>query len=151
MATTTRLPVSERRLWAGMLLAPTAWALAELIGYPIVARSCERGINGFGVTGITAPLAASVAIDVLFAIVAAFAAFTAVQSRRILRTHVAPDDSRAREESGAVSPGARGEDPDYARARFMASGGVIVSSVFLAGILFFAAAPFFLDLCKEAR
>lgn len=151
MSSTTRLPVSEGRLWAGMLVAPTSWALAELIGYPIVARSCEAGMNGYGVRGLTAPLAVAVAIDVLFAVIAAFAVFTARGNKRVLAAHRTPNDSGARAESGAVSPGAIGDDPDYSRAKFMAGGGVIVSAVFLAGIVFFAAAPFFLDVCKQTR
>src|SRR4029453_2454542 len=40
------LPVSSGRLWFGIVAAPAAWALAELVGYVLVAQGCAWSHSG---------------------------------------------------------------------------------------------------------
>ena len=54
-------PVANVRLWAGVLLAPAAWTVAELLGYFLVARACDRDPpSGVAHAGITQDVVAIV-------------------------------------------------------------------------------------------
>ena len=124
------LPVANARLWAGVVLAPVAWALAELLGYILVARACDRGTrSAMAHAGLTQDV---VAIGLGIIAVAGLA--IAVGNWR-----------RVRDSSAA------GEQTASGRARFMALGGVVTSALFVLGILFFALAPLFLNACNQVR
>jgi hypothetical protein len=128
-----RLPVGLKRLWVGVLAAPVAWLLMEMVGYYLAARSCEPGTGGVPLLGTAHPRVTQVIIDVAAAIVALIGLTTAVRSWRAL-----------------PQPG-REATPELGRAHFMAFVGVLVSVLFFGGILLFGLPPFFVNACSQAR
>ena len=119
-------PVANARLWAGVLLAPGAWSVAELLGYFLVARACDRNPpNGVAHAGITQDVVA-VVLGVI-----------AIANLRDV------GDVGDREMRGV--PTVRG------RARFMSLAGVVMSSLFVLGIVFFALPPLFVNWCNQVR
>ena len=128
-----RLPVGLKRLWVGVLAAPAAWLVMEMVGYYLAARSCEPGIAGVPMLGTAHPRVTQVIIDVVAAIVALIGLATALRSWRAL-----------------PQPG-RDATPELGRAHFMAFVGVLTSVLFLGGILMFGLPPFFVNACSQAR
>lgn len=123
-----------RRLAAGLLLAPAAWMLAEIVGYIIGSRSCEPPTNGlhwYGAAHLTPIL---LILDIILAIVAAFGLWTAYGSVQELKREPVPG----------------GPDPSFTRSRFLATIGVFASGLFLLGIAWFAIGPVFLEVCGSA-
>ena len=129
-----QIPVSSRRLWAGMLVAPTAWVLTEAVGYYLAARSCEPGTPGVPLEGTAHPAATQGLLALAALIVSAAGLATAFANWVVLRT------------SGAYNG-----SPEWERARFMAFGGILLSVVFLAGIVFFGLPAFLVSACSQAR
>jgi hypothetical protein len=126
-------PVANARLWAGVLLAPAAWSVAELLGYFLVARACDREpAAGMAHAGITQGVVA-----IVLGIIAIVGLAIAISNLRRV------GDVGGREMPGV--PTARG------RARFMALAGVVMSSLFVLGIVFFALPPLFVNWCNQAR
>jgi hypothetical protein len=126
-------PVANARLWAGVLLAPAAWSVAELVGYFLVARACDRNPPaGAAHAGITQDVVA-----VVLGIIATLGLVIAIANLRSV------GDVGDREMPGV--PTVRG------RARFMALAGVVMSSLFVLGIVFFALPPLFVNWCNQAR
>ena len=126
-------PVANARLWAGVLLAPAAWSVAELVGYFLVARACDRGpAAGAARAGVTQDIVA-----VVLGIIAVAGLVIAIANLRSV------GDVGDREMPGV--PTVRG------RARFMALAGVVMSSLFVLGIVFFALPPLFVNWCNQAR
>jgi len=126
-------PVANVRLWAGVLLAPAAWTVAELLGYFLVARACDRyPPSGVAHAGITQDVVA-----VLLGVIAVAGLVLAISNLRSV------GDVGDREMPGV--PTARG------RARFMSLAGVVMSSLFVLGIVFFALPPLFVNWCNQAR
>ena len=126
-------PVANVRLWAGVLLAPAAWTVAELLGYFLVARACDRDPpSGVAHAGITQDVVA-----VLLGVIAVAGLVLAISNLRSV------GDVGDREMPGV--PTARG------RARFMSLAGVVMSSLFVLGIVFFALPPLFVNWCNQAR
>jgi len=126
-------PVANVRLWAGVLLAPAAWTVAELLGYFLVARACDRDPpSGVAHAGITQGVVA-----VLLGVIAVAGLVLAISNLRSV------GDVGDREMPGV--PTARG------RARFMSLAGVVMSSLFVLGIVFFALPPLFVNWCNQAR
>ena len=124
------LPVPNARLWAGVVLAPVAWAVAELLGYVLVARACDRGTRSMMAhAGLTQDVVA-----VVLGIIATVGLAIAVANWRCVR------DSSTEE-----------EQTTWGRAHFMALGGVVASALFVLGILFFALPPLFLNACDQVR
>jgi len=125
--------VANVRLWAGVLLAPAAWTVAELLGYFLVARACDRDPpSGVAHAGITQDVVA-----VLLGVIAVAGLVLAISNLRSV------GDVGDREMPGV--PTARG------RARFMSLAGVVMSSLFVLGIVFFALPPLFVNWCNQAR
>lgn len=91
----------RRALWVGLIAAPLAWSLQELLGYGLSARACG-GAPGVGIAEL---IVAGSAVMV--------AGLGLVASRS------------ARRRAGAGG----GTD------RFMAEGGMLVSGIFLFGIV----------------
>jgi hypothetical protein len=118
------------RLWFGVGAAPVAWSVTELVGYAMVARSCERGWHGPVASGFDNPRPWMIGLTVLLAIVAASGLWTAV-------TNV-----RATTEAAETAA---------SRAWFMAVAGVFVSSLFLAGIVLFGIPSLIVNACAQVR
>jgi hypothetical protein len=129
------LSVSLTRLWFGLGAAPLAWLLVELVGYILVSQSCTPGQNGLGAYGVRHPGVALVILDLLMALIAVGGLAVACGMSRQL-SQVPPSEAGA---------------PAMGRARFMAFAGVLVSAVFLLGILFFGIPPAFVNTCSEVR
>ena len=128
-----RLPVSVKRLWVGVLAAPAAWLVMEMVGYYLAARSCEPGTGGVPLLGTAHPRVTQVIMDGGAVIIALIGLTTAIQCWRAL-----------------PQPG-RDATPELGRARFMALVGVLTSVLFLGGILMFGLPPFFVNACSQAR
>jgi hypothetical protein len=137
------LPVEGRRLWAGLLLAPSAWLIAEVAGYYMASRSCEVGTPGLPLESFAAPRVAQVVL-VGLTLLAAFAGLAvAIGSWRALSAAAAA----AHEElSRAGSPAM-----ELGRARFMALAGVLVSVLFAGGLVLFGISAFLVNACSQAR
>ena len=126
-------PVANARLWAGVLLAPAAWSVAELLGYFLVARACDRNPpTGVAHAGITQDVVA-----VVLGIIAIVGLVIAIANLRSV------GDVGDREMPGV--PAVQG------RARFMSLAGVVMSALFVLGIVFFALPPLFVNWCNQAR
>ncbi|MGH7618540.1 MAG: hypothetical protein ACREPM_15075 [Gemmatimonadaceae bacterium] len=124
-------PIDRRRLWLGLFLAPVAWAVAWGAGYLVVARSCE-GDNGLHFTGVAGVRWVDLGIAAVMACVGVAGLLTAIGSVRIARRTHAPNVW-------------------WGRELFMASAGVIGSSLFLGGTLLLLVPPFVLNVCNQAR
>jgi hypothetical protein len=126
-------PVANARLWAGVLLAPAAWSVAELLGYFLVARACDRDPpSGVAHAGIAQDIVA-----VVLGLIAIVGLVIAIANLRSV------GDVGDRETPGV--PTVRG------RARFMSLAGVVMSALFVLGIVFFALPPLFVNWCNQAR
>jgi hypothetical protein len=127
--------------------SPIAWVLAELIGYPLVARSCEPASNGVGTASLSSPSAWMVALTILLTVVAASGLGAAVSSVR------ATLPSRAEGLSSPARPDSVMSDSTAAwgRARFMAVAGVFVSSIFLAGTVLYGLPSLIVNVCAQVR
>jgi hypothetical protein len=129
-----RLPVTSGRLWAGVLLAPTAWMLFEFVGYYVDARGCEFGVEGIPLAGTAHPAVAHVIMAVVALVAAVVGLFVSIGNWRAV-----------------ASNGERAHWAEWGRARFMAYGGIILSVLFIGGIVLFAISPFFIKVCSQAR
>lgn len=128
-----RLPVGAKRLWIGVLAAPAAWVLMEIVGYYLAARSCEPGTSGIPLLGTSNARVTQVVIDAIAIVIALIGLGTAFRSWRALPQ---PDRSAA---------------PELGRAQFMAFVGVLVSALFIGGIVLFGIPPFLVNACSQAR
>ena len=132
------------RLWWGVAASPVAWVLTELVGYPMVARSCERSITG-GMQGLAHPRVWMVGLTILLAAVAASGVWVAVRNARATTRSAAdapPPD--AYEVTGdRIAP--------WGRARFMAIAGVFVSSIFLVGTVMYGLPSLIVNVCAQVR
>jgi len=122
--------VPGARLWAGVLLAPAAWTVAELLGYVLVARACDGGSASIAArAGVTQDIVA-----IGLGIVAAIGLVIAVGNWQRVRDTTS-----------------NGEPAAWGRAEFMALAGVVASALFLLGIVFFALPPLFGNACNQVR
>lgn len=115
-------PVSRLALWFAFLGGPVAWTVRLLASYPLVSVACRMGT--------TAPLNLITAATAAVGIAAVFTGLIAY--RRVRRG------------------GAAGLGDAYARARFMALGGVLISSIFTYSILAEGMAVLLHDPCLRA-
>ena len=127
-------PVPLGRLWTGLLLAPGAWALGELAGYYLASRSCEPTLGGIPLAGTAYPATTHVVLQAAAAATAAVGVLMAWGSLRRVRRD-----------------GAAGEAPARGRAHFMALTGVLVSILFLYGIVLFGFSGFVVNACNQMR
>lgn len=127
-----RAPVSERRLWIGVLAAPLAWFTMELVGYSVAARGCDPS-RGIPILGATSPSVMQVVLTIAFALIAAWGLLTAIGNWR------------------AVGSASGDEPPEWGRAHFMSFGGTLASALFLLGIVLFGLPPFLVNACSQAR
>ena len=123
----------QRNLWLGVLLAPVGWVGAELVGYYLSARSCERTVAGVPFPGAARPTVAHFAWESVAALVAIVG--LAIAIRNLRETSAPPRASRS---------ASRG------RAQFMAFTGVVASALFLFGILLFAFSGAVVNACSQS-
>ena len=131
---TRRRIVPLRTLWFGIFGAPLAWALQLIAGYSLVAHNCfpkDVPLNApaFGPARMTA-----VIVTAALVLVALGALAAAIHSWREMRHH---HDA----ERGGVLEVTAG------RARFMAFGGILLSGIFLFGLLMSAVPLLTSSLC----
>ncbi len=134
MTTPARARGSEaydrKRGWFGLLLAPAAWTLVEGLGYVLSARECAPSAS-----------AHATRIRVTQLLVCAIGLVAAIVGLRIALAH-----QRA---LGALD--ATGESPTRERSRFVAASGVLVSALFIGGILLFALSAIVTNVCERAH
>jgi len=127
------LPVGRKSLWMGVLLAPAAWILTEAVGYYMAARSCEA-IRGLPLAGPRYPMLAQAALGIGALIVAGIGLAIAISNLRRVNGRPVGTEATA-----------------LGRARFMAYGGVLVSVMFLGGIVMFVLPALIVNACSQAH
>lgn len=140
----SRLP-GLGRLWWGVAASPVAWVLTELVGYPIVARSCEPATSAQGMQGLAHPRAWMVGLTILLVVFAVSGLWTAWTNVRAT-SQVAIEAPEARSH---IVTGDR--SAPWGRARFMAVAGVFVSSIFLVGTVLYAIPSLIVNVCAQVR
>lgn len=125
---------SPRRLAAGLLVAPAAWTVNELLGWYISAQACAGGDAAWGLLRPGGVRAAITLVGVVALAVAAGGAMTAGRSWRRL----SPDRR-------LVSVQA------FDSREFLAVAGLIVSAAFAAGIVLFTLPALLVGVCVFAR
>lgn len=121
-------------LWFGLFGAPLAWSLQLLLGYALVAHSCFPATDP-RMTPASGGLWTVVLIaGVVAAVVAAAAAVTAWRSWRLTRYEHHGDDHVLLE-------------AEEGRTRFMALAGMLLSAIFLFGIVMNALPLFLVSPC----
>jgi hypothetical protein len=120
-------------LWIGLLAGPLAWSAQELVGYGLAARACGAGGPR--------PIAIAPALGVAELVVSGAALLITVLGL-VTALLAWRRSNRDRAEAG--------EPPLEAiegRTRFMAVAGILVSTLFLFGILMNAAGYFLVRPC----
>lgn len=115
---------TERRLWFGILGAPFAWTLHELVGVAVIGRRCveEGALEGW-------QWATIIGVSVLALLIAAAAGLTAL---KIYRDHNTLPIQKAE---------------GWGRVEFMAIAGVIISFVLAVNILMMGVQPAIVQPC----
>lgn len=117
-------PASMRALWFGLVGAPIAWSINEVVATALVSHNCYPAEFPLSAP-LTGALSGLVAAVTLAAIIVAVAALvTALRSWRMMRAQTGSDRSWP---VAAAPPGGR--------SRFMALAGTAVSTLFLGGIV----------------
>lgn len=127
----------SRQLWLGVFVAPAAWIAAGLLGYVLVARSCERGRNGLGAYGVRQPGLVLAILAAVMLAVSAYGLAAALGSRRALRDAGVEGESTHRTAAGT--------------SRFLAVAGIFTSLLMLGGIALFGIPTFLLQVCSQAH
>lgn len=143
--------ISSRRLWAGLWLAPLAWAAAGLLAYITVSRSCEPGPNGVRLYGVDHPAVAQAAIATILGVAALWSLRLSYVSWRRLEGSAPPDDAAVEREAGARDPRAHGLSPAWGRTRFVSFAGLLASSLFILGMVYFIVPTFLVNPCVQAH
>ena len=122
-------------LWFGLFGAPVVWSIQLMLNYGLVAYSCFPGSEPrttplFGGLRITVLVAGVVALAIALA-----AGITAWRSWRATR-HEHPGSHEALLEVGE------------GRTRFMALAGMLVSGLFVLGVIMNAIPLFIMPLCR---
>jgi hypothetical protein len=115
-------PAPRLALWFAFLGGPVAWTIRLLAGYPLVSVACRMGT--------TAPLNLLTAATAAMGLAAAVTGWLAY--RRVRQA------------------GPSGLGDAYARARFMALGGILISAIFTYAILNEGMAVVLQDPCLRA-
>jgi hypothetical protein len=126
--------VSRRRLWLGVLLAPSAWVLTEGVGYYVAARSCEIGAAGLPLVGTTHPRLTQALISAVAFLIALTGLALALRNSRAVGGDAGPNDAA-----------------ELGRMRFMSYGGVLLGILFAGGIVLFALPAFIVNPCSQAH
>lgn len=126
---------SQGRLWFGIAAAPAAWSLTELAGYALASGVCASP-SGHPVAAVLPLASVTIALGVAGFVIA----FGNV--RRTNPTQPDGDEYPMTRTELAVVP---------SRVRFMALGGLMASSLFLAGTVLFAIPSLVVHGCAGAR
>jgi len=117
-------------LWFGILAAPLAWSLLSVVNYAMTAQSC--GSEGtqlahplFSTVRIVAGVLTLIALSIAIAGLAA-----AIRNRRVVNAADVPHD--------AV----------WNRVHFMSLFGIVVSALFVNGIVLHGLGVIFIPLCR---
>jgi hypothetical protein len=130
--------LSSGQLWFGVLAAPVAWVLAEVVGYVLTARGCSWAHSALGGYVVPRAFAVLVGLTIICMLVAIGGLIVARTNwRRIAR------------EAARVSAAA--EPVALSRARFLALCGILTSALFLLGLLLMGLLPPLLQACSEAH
>lgn len=121
-------------LWFGVFGAPLVWSLQLLLGYSLVAHSCFPGAEPRATPVIGGLWSILLVVSVGAAVVALAAGGTAWRSWRMTR-------QEHRGDHGELLEVAEG------RTRFMALAGMLLSSLFLLGIVLNALPLFLVPAC----
>lgn len=117
-------------LWFGILAAPLAWSLLSIVNYSMAAQSCEPA----GMSSLNQPLFSSVRLFEgmlsLVALVIAVAGLVVAVRNRIAS-------------SNADVP----HDAVWSRVHFMALFGIVVSALFVNGIVLHGLGVMLIPLC----
>jgi len=138
-------------MWAGLVVAPSAWALTGLLGYLLVSRSCEPGVNGLHFIGFRNPALWLVVLGVVMAIATAAALWASLGAWRAVERTRPPGDAELERAAGAEDPSAHGTAPAYGRTHFLSFAGLLAASLFLLGIVLFAYPALVLNACTQAH
>jgi hypothetical protein len=121
-------PPSRSRWWLGVLSAPLAWMFVEGLGYVVSARECSRPID-----------VDATRIRVTQLVICAIGLIVAVNGLRLALAY-----------HHALRAAAATDTAMQGRRRFMATSGVILSALFIGGIVLFAINALFTDVCQRA-
>jgi hypothetical protein len=119
--------VTAARLWTGVLAAPTAWLVAEGVGYVFAARLCEPSVGLASSPEAAHARVVNIIVCVACLVVAATGLVAALANVREVR----------RERTG--------------RDTFLSVGGAFSSALFTAGIALFALPALIVNVCNQAR
>jgi hypothetical protein len=115
-------------LWFGLFAAPAAWALQLISNYALLAHFCYPRNTPLSSPDFGGTRAVAIVVSAALLVVAVLALLTAIRSWRMTKQ---PANSAA-----AAGDEARG----VGRVRFMAQAGVLVSGIFVYGVVM-AAVP----------
>lgn len=120
---------NRKHWWLGVLSAPAAWVFVEGLGYAVSARQCARPVGPSAV-----PIRiAQIVICAIGLIVALNGLRVALSYHRALATMTMTNNA-----------------PIHGRWRFMAASGVILSVLFIGGIVLFAISALSLNVCDRS-
>jgi hypothetical protein len=133
------------RLWWGLAAAPVAWALAELVGYPVAARRCEPASRGLRAQSLADPRVWTLGLTALFTMLAISGLWIAISS---VRTTM---HARGAEAPTPQPHPMTGDTATWGRAHFMAVAGVFVSSIFVGGTVLYGLPSLIVNVCAQVR
>lgn len=122
------------KLWFGIFGGPVVWAIQLIVDYALVAHFCYPNDTPVASSSFGGVRAVAIAVSVLCLVVAVAALFTALHSWSVTR-HGHEGEHR---EVAEVGEG---------RARFMAVAGLLVSGIFIYGVLMNALPIVTLPVC----
>jgi hypothetical protein len=118
--------VSLWRLWFGLFAAPMAWAIQLISNYALLSHFCFPIDEPLAAPTFSGVRVAAITISAALLLVALTALFVANRARHETRPEKgAPEREHAR----------NGSDVGQGRTRFMATAGILVSGIFIYGIL----------------
>jgi hypothetical protein len=124
--------VSLWRLWFGLFAAPAAWAIQLISNYALLAHFCFPADKPLAAPTFSGVRVAAITISAALLLVALTALFVANRARHATHSETRNEKGqgerqREREKNGA--------DVGHGRTRFMAMAGILVSGIFIYGIL----------------
>jgi hypothetical protein len=144
-------PITTRRLWMGLWLAPLAWAVAGLLAYMLVSRSCEAGPNGLHLYGVDHPAVAQALVAAVMGLAALWALRLSYVSWRRMEASAPPSDGALEREAGARDPRAQGLSPAWGRTQFVSFAGLLASSLFILGMVYLVVPVVLVNPCVQAH